>query len=136
SRSATPALNVLPTTSRCSGSSLRTPNDGCSLQSGTASGAAWTTGFPSARRNASTNSPRSTSSTSGRIPCTNCFEPMSKQKSSPGSPEIDPRDLRIYRLKITLGDTDPPIWRRLEVYAGMEMDNLATALDTVFGWSG
>ena len=61
---------------------------------------------------------------------------MSKKKSSDGSPEIDPRDLRIYCLKITVGDTDPPIWRRLEVYAGMEMDSLATAIDTVFGWSG
>lgn len=61
---------------------------------------------------------------------------MSKQKTSRDSGEIDPRDLRIYRLKITLGDTDPPIWRRLDVYAGIEMDSLATALDTVFGWSG
>jgi len=40
---------------------------------------------------------------------------MSKKCSSGGSPEIDPRDLCIYRVKITLGDTDPPIWRRLEV---------------------
>ena len=61
---------------------------------------------------------------------------MSKQKPSRDSGEIDPRDLRIYRLKITLGDTDPPIWRRLEVYAGMEMDSLATAIDKMFGWSG
>ena len=61
---------------------------------------------------------------------------MSKQKPSRDSGEIDPRDLRVYRLKITLGDTDPTIWRRLEVYAGMEMDSLATAIDTVFGWSG
>ena len=61
---------------------------------------------------------------------------MSKQKPSRDSGEIDPRDLRIYRLKITLGDTDPPIWRRLEVYAGMEMDSLATTIESVFGWSG
>jgi hypothetical protein len=61
---------------------------------------------------------------------------MSKQKTSRDSGEIDPPDLRIYRLKITLGDTDPPIWRRLEVYAGIEMDSRATAIDTVFGWSG
>lgn len=61
---------------------------------------------------------------------------MSKRKSPPDLEEIDPRDLRIYRLKITLRDTEPSIWRRLEVYAGMEMDSLATAIDTVFGWSG
>ena len=58
------------------------------------------------------------------------------QETSRDSGEIDPRDLRIYRLKITLDSTDPPIWRRLEVYAGMEMDSLATTIDTVFGWSG
>ena len=57
---------------------------------------------------------------------------MSKKKSSDVSPEIDPRDLRIYRLKITLGDTDPPILRRLEVYAGMEMDSLAAAIVSLF----
>ena len=61
---------------------------------------------------------------------------MSKQKTSRDSGKIDPRDLRIYHLKITLRDTDRPIWRRLEVYAGMEMDSLAGAIDTVFGWSG
>jgi hypothetical protein len=55
---------------------------------------------------------------------------MSKQKPSRDSGEIEPRDLRVYRLKITLRDTDPPIWRRLEVYAGIEMDSLATAIDT------
>lgn len=60
---------------------------------------------------------------------------MSKKQSSRDSGEIDPRDLRIYRLKITLGDTDPPIWRRLEVYAGIELDSLATAIETSFGWS-
>lgn len=61
---------------------------------------------------------------------------MSKKKHSRDSGEIDPRDLRIYRLKITLGNTDPPIWRRLEVHAGIELDSLATAIDTSFGWSG
>ena len=61
---------------------------------------------------------------------------MSKQTTSPDPAALEARDLRLYRLKITIDDTDPPIWRRLEVHAGMEMDSLATAIETVFGWSG
>jgi len=61
---------------------------------------------------------------------------MSKQKQQLDTTAVEARDLRIYRLKITIGHTDPAIWRRLEVYAGIEMDSLATAIETSFGWSG
>jgi hypothetical protein len=61
---------------------------------------------------------------------------MSRQKTSPNFRDIALSDRRIYRLMITLRDTDPPIWRRLEVYAAIEMDSLASAIDSVFGWSG
>lgn len=45
-------------------------------------------------------------------------------------------DNRVYRLKISLVDTLPAIWRRIEVYGGITMDSLASAIDDVFGWSG
>lgn len=61
---------------------------------------------------------------------------MPKPKTPPAFEDVDPLDLRVYRLKVTLAYTDPPIWRRLEVYAGMEMDSLAVAIETLFGWSG
>jgi hypothetical protein len=61
---------------------------------------------------------------------------MKKGKLVKKATDVETLDYRIYRLKISLGDVHPPLWRRLEVYAGMEMDSLATAIDKVFGWSG
>lgn len=46
------------------------------------------------------------------------------------------RDHLIYRLKINLADAHPPLWRRIEVFGGMEMDSLDAAIQAVFGWSG
>jgi hypothetical protein len=48
----------------------------------------------------------------------------------------EPGEDKIYRLKISLAYVYPPLWRRLEVYAGMDMASLATAIKVVFGWSG
>lgn len=62
--------------------------------------------------------------------------PMSKPKTPQKSSPVPDCDQRIYRLKLTLNDTNPPVWRRLEVFAGIAMDSLASAIDGVFGWSG
>ena len=58
---------------------------------------------------------------------------MAKKQTARKKAKADERDLRIYRLKITLVDTDPPIWRRLEVNSGIGMDSLGQAIDCVFG---
>ncbi len=40
----------------------------------------------------------------------------------------------IYRLKVTLRDTRPPIWRRLLVPAGLTLDVLHDVLQLAMGW--
>jgi len=46
------------------------------------------------------------------------------------------QDHKIYRLRITLAGTHPPIWRLMEVYGGMELDSLASAVAVAFDWDG
>lgn len=45
------------------------------------------------------------------------------------------RDLRRYRLKVTLRRSRPPIWRRLEVDAGVTLAQLHDILQIVMGWT-
>lgn len=40
----------------------------------------------------------------------------------------------IVRLKITLADTEPPIWRRIEVPAGMTLKELHAVIQAAMGW--
>ena len=40
----------------------------------------------------------------------------------------------IYQIKVTLLDTDPPIWRRLLVPAGLTLEQLHDALQRAMGW--
>ena len=40
----------------------------------------------------------------------------------------------IVRLKITLADTEPPIWRRVEVPAGMTLKDLHGVIQAAMGW--
>ena len=61
---------------------------------------------------------------------------MRKQLTHDPAKRLEDLDHRVYRLKISIADVDPPIWRRLEVFAGIEMQSLASAIDIVFGWSG
>jgi hypothetical protein len=40
----------------------------------------------------------------------------------------------ILRLKIVLADTEPPIWRRVEVPAEMTLRQLHTVIQVAIGW--
>jgi hypothetical protein len=40
----------------------------------------------------------------------------------------------IYRLKITLRDTKPPIWRRIEVPGNTRLDHLHLMIQAAMGW--
>lgn len=42
----------------------------------------------------------------------------------------------IHRLKITLRDVKPPVWRRIEVDSRVKLDNLAAILEDAMGWDG
>ncbi len=37
-------------------------------------------------------------------------------------------------LKLTLADSDPPIWRRVEVHSGLSLDDLHYVIQSVFMW--
>jgi hypothetical protein len=54
-------------------------------------------------------------------------------KSSPKSTEPIAR-ARIFRIKITLVGSDPPIWRSFEVPAEISLGALHTVIQTVMGW--
>ncbi|MDP2045431.1 MAG: plasmid pRiA4b ORF-3 family protein, partial [Deltaproteobacteria bacterium] len=40
----------------------------------------------------------------------------------------------IYQLKVTLRDSDPPIWRRFEVSHDLTLHKLHNILQVVMGW--
>ncbi len=41
---------------------------------------------------------------------------------------------RLYRLKVTLLGTEPPVWRRIVVPTFMKLEHLHTVLQTFMGW--
>ncbi len=43
---------------------------------------------------------------------------------------------RIHQLKVTICDTDPPIWRRLSVPGGYTLDRVSRIIQLSFGWQG
>ncbi len=56
--------------------------------------------------------------------------PKIRQKARSGE-----RARSIYELKVTLIDSRPPIWRRVQVESGVTLDRLHHTLQTVMGWS-
>ena len=51
---------------------------------------------------------------------------MARSKAAPAS--------RIYQIKITLRDIDPPIWRRLQVPGKTTLPDLHLMIQAVMGW--
>jgi hypothetical protein len=47
--------------------------------------------------------------------------------------DIEPK--RVYHLKITLMETEPPIWRRLSVPGDMTLRRLDRVIQTAMGWT-
>lgn len=43
--------------------------------------------------------------------------------------------VEVYQIKVTLRDTKPPIWRRLEVKSDMRLSQFHAVLQTVMGWT-
>ena len=41
----------------------------------------------------------------------------------------------VYQLKVTLIDSQPPIWRRVQVESGVTLDHLHHTLQVVMGWT-
>ena len=44
------------------------------------------------------------------------------------------KDLRIYEIKVTLGEIRPPIWRRIQVTSDTTLRKLHRILQEVMGW--
>ena len=42
---------------------------------------------------------------------------------------------QIYQLKVTLRDSRPPIWRRLQVSSDISLEDLHWIVQTAFGWT-
>ncbi|MBF0477705.1 MAG: plasmid pRiA4b ORF-3 family protein, partial [Deltaproteobacteria bacterium] len=45
------------------------------------------------------------------------------------------KDACVYRLKVTLKRSKPPIWRRLEVRSDTDLEMLHNILQIAMGWS-
>ena len=42
----------------------------------------------------------------------------------------------VHRLKVTLRQVKPPVWRRIEVPSSMKLSELASVLEGAMGWLG
>ena len=52
------------------------------------------------------------------------------------TPNIVDKPQEIYQIKVTLLDTDPPVWRRLLVPADLTLEQLHYVLQLAMGWEG
>lgn len=43
---------------------------------------------------------------------------------------------RVHRLKVTLREVKPPVWRRIEVPSSIKLSELAPVLEAAMGWLG
>jgi Plasmid pRiA4b ORF-3-like protein len=75
----------------------------------------------------------------GLLPAAGALGQPAARASRPRSPGQPPRAAdrqTIHRLKITLGGSKPPIWRRLDVPSGITLQRLHVAIQRAFGWMG
>ena len=54
--------------------------------------------------------------------------PAKRKKSGPPAP--------VYRIRVSLRDATPPIWRQLEVVGDISLANLHEVIQVAFGWGG
>ncbi|MBU1662577.1 MAG: plasmid pRiA4b ORF-3 family protein [Chloroflexi bacterium] len=47
---------------------------------------------------------------------------------------MSPKSKQIYQIKVTLRDSSPPIWRRIQVRSDTRLDELHLILQDVMGW--
>jgi Plasmid pRiA4b ORF-3-like protein len=60
--------------------------------------------------------------------------PAGFRRMESASGEKGPDADAVYRLKVTVRDSRPPIWRKLQVAAGMSLNELHQVLQIVMGW--
>jgi hypothetical protein len=56
----------------------------------------------------------------------------------PTRPELrrpQQKELRLLRIRVDLDDSDPPIWRRLELRSDLRLDSVHQVLQVAFGWT-
>ena len=47
---------------------------------------------------------------------------------------MPPKSKQIYQIKVTLRDSRPPIWRRIQIHSDTRLDDLHQILQNVMGW--
>src|SRR5216684_8688779 len=58
---------------------------------------------------------------------------LKKEHTMP--PRKQPVETQIYQLKITLKDSKPPIWRRVQVPSDVSLGKLHRIIQEAMGWS-
>ncbi len=58
------------------------------------------------------------------------------RRRPPTKSTVDARSSAAYELKITLLDTEPPIWRRVQVPGSVKFPQLHAVIQTAMGWTG
>lgn len=59
-----------------------------------------------------------------------------EEAPTPSAPRRTAKKGEAYQLKITLLDTKPPVWRRVEVPGDIKLSGLHAVIQTAMGWSG
>jgi|GEM_PF-1318119 len=58
----------------------------------------------------------------------------SRESASSRKPRLEPIPSEVYQFKVTLQDSDPPIWRRFQV-SDCTLDKLHEHIQTAMGWT-
>lgn len=63
------------------------------------------------------------------------LRPVPKPVSRPDLRRARPRDAVVYRVRVHLDDSDPTIWRRLDLRSNITLDLLHQVLQVAFDWT-